>query len=86
MGFHVAWDQVRQATRTTDPLNTALRLPGGLTSRRPYSVPGPNSLWHIGYLPIHIIFERLEAVTVLNIWRVIQTTKVTIVTPLPSGQ
>ena len=24
------------------------------------------------YLPIHIIFERLEAVSVLNIWRVIR--------------
>ena len=27
------------------------------------------------YLPIHIIFERLEAVTVLNIWRVIRNDK-----------
>ena len=28
-----------------------------------------------GYLPIHIIFERLEAATVLNIWRVIRNDK-----------
>ena len=48
LGFQVTRDQVRQAIRETDPLNTALRWPGGLTSRRPYSVPGPNSLWHIG--------------------------------------
>ena len=27
------------------------------------------------YLPIHIIFERLEAVTVLNIWRVLRNDK-----------
>ena len=30
---------------------------------------------HNYYLPIHIIFERLEAVTVLNIWRVIRNDK-----------
>ena len=48
LGFQVSRDQVRQAIRETDPLNTALRWPDGLTSRRPYSVAGPNSLWHIG--------------------------------------
>ena len=48
LGLHVTRDQVRRAIRETDPLNTALRWPGGLTSRRPYSVAGPNSLWHIG--------------------------------------
>ena len=34
--------------RVTDPINTALRWRGNLSNRRPYSVPGPNSLWHIG--------------------------------------
>ena len=48
LGFQVTRDQVRRAIRETDPLNTALRWPGGLTRRRPYSVAGPNSLWHIG--------------------------------------
>ena len=48
LGILVTRDQVRQALRETDPLNTALRWPGGLTSRRPYSVAGLNSLWHIG--------------------------------------
>lgn len=38
------------ALRTADPLSAALRWPGGLTVRRPYSVAGPNSLWHIGEL------------------------------------
>ena len=32
----------------TDPINTAMRWRGQSISRRPYSVPGPNSLWHIG--------------------------------------
>ena len=41
MGFNVARERVRQAIRHTDPLCTALRL---------NSVPGPNSLWHLGML------------------------------------
>ena len=48
LGLRVTRDQVRQAIRETDPLNTALRWPGGLTSRRSYSVARSNSLWHIG--------------------------------------
>jgi len=58
MGFRATRDQVRQAIRATDPLNSALRWPGGLTARRPYSVPAPNSLWHIGkkVLTVYIFF------------------------------
>ena len=41
-------ERVRHIIRRIDPLNTALRWGGNLSSRRPYSVPGPNSLWHIG--------------------------------------
>ncbi len=52
MGHKVTRHRLREAIRITDPLHTALRWRGGLTSRRPYSVPGPNSLWHIGELPI----------------------------------
>lgn len=47
MGHKVTRHRLREAIRITDPLHTALRWRGGLTSRRPYSVPGPNSLWHI---------------------------------------
>ena len=47
LGYHVPRERVRQSIRSTDPLNTALRW-HGVTARRPYSVPGPNSLWHIG--------------------------------------
>ncbi len=47
MGLRVTRSRLRDAIRRSDPLNTALRW-HGLTNRRPYSVPGPNSLWHIG--------------------------------------
>ena len=48
MGFIVRRQRLRQAIREIDPLHTALRWRGDLTGRRPYSVPGPNSLWHMG--------------------------------------
>ena len=47
-GYRVSRAKLRAAVRELDPLNTALRVPGGLAPRRPYHVPGPNSLWHIG--------------------------------------
>ena len=48
MGYKVTRERLRQAIRSLDPLHTALRWRGGLLLRRPYSVAGPNSLWHIG--------------------------------------
>ena len=48
LGIQVTRERVRNALRQTDPLTTTLRWRGNLTRRRPYSVPGPNSLWHIG--------------------------------------
>ena len=50
MGYKVTRERLRQTIRSIDPLHTALRWRGGLTARRPYCVPGPNSLWHIGIL------------------------------------
>ncbi|XP_019861672.1 PREDICTED: uncharacterized protein LOC109590193 [Amphimedon queenslandica] len=47
MGFKVTRERVRNALRHSNPFRSALRWPGVLTHRRPYSVPGPNSLWHI---------------------------------------
>lgn len=47
-GYQINRERVRQALWFTDPLSSALRWPGGLTHQRPYSVAGPNSLWHIG--------------------------------------
>ncbi len=46
--YSVTRQRVRNAIHATDPLNTPLRWRGILTSRRPYSVPSPNSLWHQG--------------------------------------
>ena len=54
MGFQVPRAKVRNAIRHTDPLNTAMRWTH-VTARRAYSVPGPNSLWHIG--KIHVLPE-----------------------------
>ena len=40
--------RVRESIRRIDPLNTPLRWGRNRHSRRPYSVPGPNCLWHLG--------------------------------------
>ena len=47
-GIKVIRERVRATMRSIDPLGSSLRWPAGLTKRRPYSVAGPNSLWHIG--------------------------------------
>ena len=61
MGYKVTRECVRQAIRSIDPLHIALRWRGGLTSRRPYSVPGPNSLWHIGMV-LSLVYSTLCSV------------------------
>lgn len=48
LGYQITRERVRHALRQSDPLSSALRWRGNMTRRRPYSVPGPNSLWHIG--------------------------------------
>ena len=48
LGIKVTRQKLRDAIHDTDPLSTALRWKGELARRRPYSVAGPNSLWHIG--------------------------------------
>ena len=50
LGYHVCRQQLREAIHQTDPLNTPLRWRGILTTHCPYSVPAPNSLWHVGML------------------------------------
>ena len=50
MGYYTTRVRVRESIRRIDPLNTPLRWGGDMHQRRPYSVPGPNSLWHIGKL------------------------------------
>ena len=48
MGYRVSRERIRSALRASDPLSSALRWTGHLSRRQPYSVAGPNSLWHIG--------------------------------------
>ena len=40
-------ETLRRVIHDTDPINTSLRWNAKIV-RRSYSVPGPNSLWHIG--------------------------------------
>jgi len=51
LGYHVTRERIRQLLQSSDPL----RWPGAITYRRPYSVAGPNSLWHIGMFHVHIV-------------------------------
>ena len=55
-GYNVTRERIWNVLRDTNPLSIALRWPGGQHRRRPYSVAGPNSLWHIGMynLPLSI--------------------------------
>ena len=48
LGYQVSRDRVRSALSAADPLSVTSRWMGVLTRRQPYSVAGPNSLWHIG--------------------------------------
>ena len=48
LGYYVTRSSLRQVIHDTDPINRVLRWGRNLHVRRPYSVPGPNSLWHIG--------------------------------------
>ncbi len=54
-GYRVTRQRLRRVVHITDPINVALRWRGGLATRRLYSVPGPNSLWHIGKLCSHCL-------------------------------
>ena len=47
LGLCIQREKIRQSIRRIDPVNTSLRWHLNI-SRRTYSVPGPNSLWHIG--------------------------------------
>ena len=41
--------RIRNSLHRVDPIHTPLRWRARI-QRRPYSVPGPNSLWHLGRL------------------------------------
>ena len=48
MQYCIPRKRVRESLRRIDPLNTPLRWGRNRHTRRPYYVPGPNSLWHLG--------------------------------------
>ena len=49
LGYRVPRQQLREGLRRIDPLSAALRWSTKIL-RRPYTVSGPNCLWHIGML------------------------------------
>ncbi len=61
MGF----DVTRAAVHKTDPINSAFRW-NKMTPRRPYSVPGPNSLWHLGmYIALCFINHPINLLVIV---------------------
>ena len=50
-GVKVERERLRRTIQKVDPVNTALRW-SSFVIRRPYSVPGSNSLWHLGKFSI----------------------------------
>ena len=46
-----------------DPINTALRWQGTVTA---YSVPGPNSLWHIGEYITSTKYSMMRSAAVVS--------------------
>ncbi len=64
LGYRVNRDRVRAVLRAIDPIGSALRGPRGITARRPYSVPGPNSLWHIGNIYWFYVHSRVNSLYV----------------------
>ena len=56
LGYRVTRARVCESICSTDPIHTALRW-REMTPCRPYSVPGPNSLWHIGNNIIMIVYN-----------------------------
>ena len=49
-GIKATRESVRSMLRIIDPLGSISRCFPSPIRRQPYSVPGPNSLWHIGML------------------------------------
>lgn len=76
MGYRVTRWRLRQVIHDTDPINRALHWGNNLHVRWPYSVPGPNSLWHIGmqhgiwfthYYAILLMFSKLCLLHLYNV-------------------
>ena len=70
MDVKVTRDKLRSIIRRIDPLNTTLRWHNNSTSCRPYSVPGPNSLWHLGkrlFAELPFKFNHTSAYTCISL-------------------
>lgn len=52
-GIKVSRKRLKASIHEVDPINTALRWSSFIV-RRPYSVPGSNSLWHLGIIIAYI--------------------------------
>ena len=61
MGYTVTRARIREAIRATDPIYTALRW-REMVTRHPYSVPSPNSLWHLGSYLMYLGMLVLQVV------------------------
>jgi len=63
--IQVTRERIRNSLKPIGPLGSALMSRAGLTHRRTYSVPYPNSLWHIGNIHAnkhaknHVLFSSL---------------------------
>ena len=67
LNLRIQRDRIRDSLTCVDPRNTAMRWASVIT-RRLYSVPGPNSLWHIdGTTPL--LDENLLSTVVLMDFR-----------------
>ena len=53
--------RLREAIRATDPIYMALRW-REMVTRCPYSVPSPNSLWHLGSYLMYLGMLVLQVV------------------------
>ncbi len=47
LGYQVTRTRIRECIHRINPISSAFRW-RNMTPRRPYSVPSPNSLWHLG--------------------------------------
>jgi len=69
MGYKVPRRWLRHTLHNIDVLASTLRWDGNLRPRRPYSVPGPNSLWHIGtYEYAYVCIYSCIAVIANIVW------------------
>ena len=61
-------ERIRQSIQRIDPVNTSLRWHLHI-SRRTYSVPGPNSLWHIGTKQLIYVYQSQTSLnTFINLY------------------